>query len=180
MPIKNFDEFDKEYREKCFYSWYSAGCPTDMKRAVPENENGKKPTNITLKRWARDEGWRARADAMDAEITIKIDSEIIERKKQDYMEMSNAGREMMKSALDYLKTEGFDTASAAVRGVIGGADMMAKYSRAVEMIDAITGKTDAQIQKEIYRLLGKTSADEDAIEVENVDSDDTEEDDHSD
>lgn len=172
---KNIDEFDKEYREQCFYSWYSAGCPVNMRQAVPENSNGKKPTGTTLKRWARDDGWRARADAMDAELSIKIDTEIIERKKQDYLEMSNAGREMMKKALDYLKTDGFDTASAAVRAVIGGADMMAKYSRAVEMIDAVLGKTDAQIQKEIYRLLGKTTADDEVIDGNS----DTEEDDNS-
>ena len=177
MP-KTIEAFGKEYREACFYSWYSAGCPTTIKASIPEDENGKKPTNSTLKRWSRDDGWRERADAMDAQLSVAVDTEIIERKKQDYIELSETGRGLIKGAVDYLKEEGFDSASAAVRAIGLGADMVAKYSRAAEMIDSVTGKTDGQIEKEIMRLLGK-NANSDVIDAEPTEDDtedDTEED----
>ncbi len=160
------EAFDKEYRETCFYSWYSAGCPKVIRNAIPEAKDGRKPTSTTLMKWLRDDGWRQRADAMDAEMSITVDREIIERKKQDYLQMSETGRELLKTAMDYLKEEGFDTASAAVRAIAVGSEMVSKYSRAAEMVDAVLGKTDKQIEKEIYRLLGKNTMDESEI-VEN-------------
>lgn len=178
MP-QPIDAFDKEYREVCFYAWYSAGCPVSIKSAVPEDVKGRKPSNTTLSKWARDEGWKQRADAMDAQLSVTIDTEIIERKKQDYLELSQTGRELIKGATEYLKAEGFDSASAAVRAIGLGAEMVSKYSRAAEMIDSITGKTDKQIEKEIYRLLGKNTlvvddgvVEDSVIELEETDSED--------
>lgn len=152
------NDFNKDYRDVCFYSWYEAGCPINIRKTVPETEDGRKPTSTTLKRWMRDDGWRERADALDAQLSIQVDNEIIERKKQDYIELSETGRSLIKGAVDYLETEGYDSSSAAVRAVQVGADMLAKYSRAAEMIDSITGKSDSQIEREIFRLLGKNSA----------------------
>ena len=190
MPEAAVDLFDKEYRESCFYAWYSAGCPKIIRNAVPQAKDGRRPTSTTLQRWSRDDGWRQRADAMDAEMSLTVDREIIERKKQDYLEMSESGRTLLKSAMDYLKEEGFDSASSAVRAIAVGSEMVSKYSRAAEMVDAVLGKTDRQIEKEIYRLLGKNTMDDSEIvevadepepDLEDTDADsDTEEDNNSD
>ena len=182
MP-KTIDVFDKEYREACFYSWYSAGCPRGILSAIPEANDGRKPTLMTLQRWSRDDGWKERAEAMDAELSVMVDKDIIERKKQDYLELSETGRGLIKGAVDYLKAEGFDSASAAVRAIGLGAEMVAKYSQAAEMIESVVGKTDKQIEKEIFRLLGKNSDSEDIVEVEEEPKDedadsDSEEDDN--
>ena len=178
MP-QAIDVFDKDYREACFYSWYEAGCPTGMRKAVPPDKDGRKPTETTLKRWMRDDGWRERAEALDVQISVRVDNEIIERKKQDYLELSETGRELIKGAVDYLKTNGYDTAAAAVRAVSVGSELIAKYSRAAEMIDSITGMSEKQIEKEIFRLLGKNAQD-DVVDAEETNADsDTEEDDNA-
>jgi len=104
---------------------------------------------------------------MDAELSVKVDKDIIERKKQDYLQLSETGRGLITGAVEYLKKEGFDSASAAVRAIGLGADMVAKYSRAAEMIESVVDKTDNQITKEIMRLLGKNATeDEELIEAE--------------
>jgi hypothetical protein len=174
------ESFSKEYREACFYSWYSAGCPTVIKNSVPADTDGRTPSNNTLKRWSIDDGWRQRAEALDGEISLAVDRDIIERKKQDYIELSETGRELIKGGSDYLKEKGYDSASAAVRAIGLGADMVAKYSRAAEMIESVVGKTDRQIGREIERLLGK-EVEEDVEIIEEVDSADSdeEEDDNS-
>jgi hypothetical protein len=174
MP-NTIDAFEKEYREACFYSWYNAGCPSNIKDAVPEAEDGRKPTIVTLKRWARDEGWQARADDLDAQLALSIDTEIIQRKRQDYLDLAEHGRTVLTEAMGYLKEEGFDSAASAVRGISVGADMISKYSRAAEMVDAVLGKTDKQIEKEIFRLLDSHSADTEAEDVDEDEEDDNSE-----
>lgn len=185
MPEPIIEVFDKEYRDVCYYAWYSAGCPTNIRSAVPDAKDGRKPTNATLRRWFKDDGWRQRAESMDAELSLTVDRGIIERKREDYLALSETGRDLLKRAMDYLKEEGFDSASAAVRAISVGSEMVSKYSRAAEMVDAVLGKTDSQIEKEIYRLLGKNTFDESEVvetdnEVEEDADSDTEEDNNSD
>lgn len=167
-----FEKYSEEYKEECFYSWYSAGCPLHIKRTVPEYE-GRKPSTTTLAKWRKDNGWDERARVMDAEITLKVDADIIERKKQDYMELSETGRKLIKKGMAYFDENEFDTSAAAVSAIRVGSQLMAKYSQAAEMIESVFSKTDDQITKEIYKLIGKT----DSVEGEIVDDDSSEEED---
>lgn len=151
----NIEAFDKNYQDACFYAWYSAGCPRDLIKFVPPDKDGRKPSTPTILRWKNEFNWRQRADLLDAQASIEIDKQIIEQKKQDYKELAEHGRTILRNAMEYLDENGFDSAASAVRAIGLGADMVAKYSRAADMVDSVLNKTDKQITKDIMMLLGQ-------------------------
>lgn len=170
MQTKEVVIYSDDYRDQCFYAWYSAGRPRDIKDVIPVYTDGNKPTSATLQNWKRDMGWIQRADALDAQLSIQVDSEIIEQKKKDYMELAQTGRDIMLKAKNWLEDNDFDSSAAAVRAIGLGAEMIAKYSRAADMVDAVLGKTDKQITREILNLLGKSTDMEENTEEEVVDA----------
>lgn len=148
-------QYNHDYMEKCFYAWYNAGRPVEVIRYMPPFDDGNVPNKTTIYKWKKEGDWEQRADALDAQLSVQIDAQIIERKKQDYQFLAETGRDVLVKAKKYLLEEGFDSAASAVRAVGLGADMVAKYSRAAEMVDSIIGLSDKQLQKELHQLLSK-------------------------
>jgi len=152
------------YIDSVFFKWYEEGRNNRISARLPSFE-GEVPSSATIMKWRKKYDWDQRADALDAEVSLKLEKEAIELKAKAIKKLAKAGEELVDKGLEYLKEESFDTASAAVRAVIGGADMMSKFVGMGEFILGVSKMNDQQLTKEFYRLLGKNE-DADAIDAE--------------
>lgn len=152
----NIAKYPEDYIENAFFEWYKAGRSYQIADRLPEYD-GVKPTTMTLGAWRRKYDWDARADEMDAEVAARLEKEAIEQRAEAIKKLAQAGGEMVDMGLKYIKENGFDTASAAVRAVLGGADMVSKFVGMGEFVLGISRMNDAQLTREFYRLLGKAT-----------------------
>jgi hypothetical protein len=182
MPASNIQiDYPKEYIEACFAAWYRAGAPSlnvsdedvtvgsrRVMKSIPSIE-GRKPNIVTVGRWAVKYGWRERADILDAQVSIKLDKEVVEERVKILRKLAKAGESLLDKGLNYIEknsTPFADNPSAAVRAVVAGAQMIAQYAGAADRLSAIGGMTDKQLEREILSLLGtEKNEDDNTIDV---------------
>lgn len=171
------------YIDKCFYEWYKAGRPKfqslaggQVLRVLPVDEDGRKPNMSTIRMWMNKYDWESRADALDAQLSLKLDTEAIEAKAKLYDEIAGIGKDVMLRGKAFLDKDGFDTSAAALRAIFGGAELVAKFGTAADMLLSVAQMNDKQVEREIYRLLGKGENENDitAPAEDIIDADSTE------
>ncbi len=170
-------DYTKDYIEACFRAWYAAGSPgmgnvdgrpsvggSRVIKSLPPDENGRRPNIITVISWMTKYGWRERADALDAEVSIRLDRESVEKRIETLRTLAEAGKNLMEKGLAFITSGASfeDNPSAAVRAVVAGAEMQFKFAGAADRLSAITQMSDKQIEQKLLQLLGKESR-----EVEN-------------
>ena len=127
--------------------------------------------------------WQARADALDAEVSVRLDREAIEKRVSVLRDLADTGKTLMDKGVEYiLKNDNpfQDNPSAAVRAIVSGAEMQFKFASQADTLAVISQMSDKQIEKEILRLLGKPNNEDETVdaELEDIPSD-TEPDDNS-
>lgn len=122
------------------------------------------------------EGWIERADALDAEVSAKIDTEVIEARVTQLREMAELGKKLMNEGYEHIKANGFDSAAAAVRAVGLGGDMYFKYAAAADYIAKIGTMSNKQLETEIRKMLGRGEGEIIDGEMEDVDGNGSEDD----
>jgi hypothetical protein len=143
--------------------------------------DGRKPNIVTVGRWAVKYGWRERADVLDAQVSIRLEKEVVQERVQILRKLAKAGESLLDKGLDYIEKNSSpfaDNPSAAVRAVVAGAQMIAQYAGAADRLSAIGGMTDKQLEREILNLLG-TEKNEDENTVDAIAEDVLSEDDDS-
>jgi hypothetical protein len=79
--------------------------------------------------------------------------------------MAEAGESMLDEGLKYIKENKFDSSSAAVRAVMGGAEMMQSFVGMGEYILGMGRMSNDQLTKEMHRLLGKSENEDGIIDI---------------
>lgn len=171
--------YSDNYIESVFFLWYGAG--RDIRVSIPPSEEGNTPNPLTVAAWKRRYAWEERADVLDAEVSRKLEKQAVEKKAKAITKMAEAGEAMLDAGLRFIKeNDKFDTHSSAVRAVIGGADLLAQYAGIGEFI--MGRMNNAQLTKELYRLLGKNENEDGVVDVdatmENEDASDKSENDN--
>lgn len=158
-------QFTDEYKEKCFYSWYENKEKPRQKMldALPKDENGRTPGYQTIIAWRDNFGWIERADALDAEVSVRVENQLIKKTAKRYEQLAEVGEELMQMARDYLKAQGFDSAASAVRAIGLGGEMVSKYAGMADKISALSGMSNRQLEVFAQRLLGNQDKDENVI-----------------
>lgn len=175
--LSNTQDYDQNYIEACFRIWYQSGAPglktsngkataagAHIMKILPPAPDGRKPNIVTVDRWIDRYAWRERADALDAEVSVRLDKEAIEERIQTLKILAENGKTLKQKGLDYLNKGDnpfADNPSAAVRAIVAGSEMEFKYSGAANKLLIISQMSDDQVQKEILRLLGKESQEPD-------------------
>lgn len=166
--------YPDEYKEACFFHWYQYNRNKGklfVNDGFPDY-NGQTPEVHTVIKWKNEYGWVERADALDGEVSIRLEREAIDRKAEATKKLAKTGEELLDHGLRYIKENGFDNSSAAVRAIMGGAELMAKFTGMGDFLIAVTKMSDAQLTKEFHKLLGKNENDDTVIdaEIENGDN----------
>lgn len=176
------EQYSDDYKEACFYAWYKDGRNKFSKeggsyiqRIIPSTDNGRKPQSITVKKWYHELGWEQRADALDAELSKRLDEEAIAERAKLYTEIAEKGKELLQKGYDYIQENDFDTSASAVRAIGLGAEMIAKFGNAADILLAIHDMSNKQIMSEISKILGQSedeTIDADAEDIEAVEDSD--------
>ncbi len=168
-----YGAYSEEYIEACFYLWYQNNRSRGRMAAndgFPMADDGTPPPTLTtVYNWKKKYGWDERADALDAEVSINMEKDAIQKKIDATKKLVKTGEEMIEKGMAHIKQQGFDSSSAAVRAVLGGAELVSKFVGMGEMMMAIAQMNDKQLTKELYRLMGKSDEVIDA-EAEDADS----------
>jgi hypothetical protein len=178
--------YSDDYKESCFYIWYKNGRPKLGARngskiipLMPFDETGSRPTLVTIKTWMTNDNWEQRADALDAQVSIRLDEEAIASRIDTLRTLAQNGRDLKDKGLGYLKSKDSpfeNNPSAAVRAIVAGSEMEFKYAGAADMLANIAGMSDRQLDKELARLLGKNENEIIEAETEDATTDTEEED----
>lgn len=171
------EQYSDDYKEACFYAWYKDGRNKFSKeggayiqRIIPTAENGRKPQSTTIKKWYHEYGWEQRADALDAELSKRLDEEAIAERAKIYTEIAEKGKELLQKGYDYIQENNFDTSASAVRAIGLGAEMIAKFGNAADILLAIHDMSNKQIISEISKILSQSDSDTIDAELEEADS----------
>jgi hypothetical protein len=171
-------EYPDDYKEACFFSWYSAGHPSvkqsntaKILRLLPEAPDGRKPNLTTVKRWMVDNDWYSRADDLDAQASLVLEREAVEKRVETLRKLAEYGEKLAAAGMSYIEKNPqpfADNVASAVRAIVSGSEMIFKYAGAADRLAAINQMSDKQIEREILALLGKEQDDDDEIEVEST------------
>lgn len=165
---QQYSHFSPEYIEACFFAWYeNKGKSKKLNDGFPPDSDGNIPSTATVRAWITKYGWQERADVLDAEVSMQLERDAVQRKAEATRKLAEVGQKLVDKGIEYLENESFDSASAAVRAITAGADMMAKYVGMGDLIIALSKMNDAQLTREFYKLLGKGG---DSITVEQVET----------
>lgn len=109
--------YPDDYPEKCFQFWYAAGKPSLNRKLCQQlpKVDGRTPNIRTIMDWARNYNWKGRAEDLDVKALQLSDQNLLSRKVKMLDEIAKDAEKIQKKALDYLMTEGFDSAASAVQ-----------------------------------------------------------------
>lgn len=161
------EHFSDSYREETFALWYEGGKKISDRfcNTLPE-EHGKRPTPKTVEKWRDNYGWLQRADIVDAELSSRLQTEIIDKRIRMYEEHSKIADELIKKGRDFLKNEALKDSSDAIRAIALGVEIEKASIGQAEVGRKLLTMTDEQLNKELEKLIGKPKALPDIIDVE--------------
>lgn len=163
MTIPSYTE---DYIEQCFFVWYQGNRGRGRLHAadgLPPSNDGNIPAITTILEWRSKYGWDERADALDAEVSMRLEKDAIEKKAETIKKVVAMLEDAVLKASEQIKKDGFDTSAAAVRMLLGGSEELVRLVGTGELLLAVSKMNDQQLTKEFYHLLGK---DDNVIDVE--------------
>ena len=156
------------YKEQAFYLWYDNDkCPiTRLAELLPKNPDGRSPGSIVLTQWQNEFGWKERADALDADVSRKLDEDVINKRATMYARLAEIGQFEAEEGYRYLKEHGITKEDTALRAIADGALLQQRTVGQAEAWQKIATMTDEQIVKELERLTGRTQKKEFDVDAE--------------
>jgi hypothetical protein len=160
--------YTDDYIEQAFYVWYDSNkCGSHkLVNLLPKTEDGNSPARMVIERWIHEKGWIERADALDAEISRKLDDEVINKRMEMYKEHAEVGEMLIAKGKKYLEENGITQAPDAIRAITSGVDIRVASVGKAEAWQKISTMTNEQLDKELYRLTGKTQKKENEFDIE--------------
>jgi len=150
-------DYPEEYIEQIFYLYYenSRKVGDVFISKIPDTSDGKKPRKETVLNWVKTRGWVERADALDAEASMKMDEKVIQRRMAMFKKHEEVGTELMEKGLEYLKENGISTDAAAIRAIDLGITTRVASTGMAEVFIKISKMPNDALNAELQKLLGK-------------------------
>ena len=164
--------FQQDYIEQIFYVWFEGGRSVGNKlvSTIPTDNEGRKPSQTTIKDWVVLHGWVERADALDAEVSRSLDQLMIDKRRKMYEEAVQVANELTQKGRDFLNETGIKTDATAVRAIELGLSTKRTSVGASEAFAKISKMSDEEVAKELEKLLGKPSTNLDDIVEGTIDT----------
>lgn len=151
-------EYPEEYAERIFYLWYDGGrkLTNSFLNILPKSPDGRIPAKATLISWINTRGWTERADALDGEISLALDNEVIEKRKEMYRKQVEIADELVKKGMEFLnnKDNGIKTDASAIRAIDLGLSTQRVSTGMAESYAKISKMSDEQLNNELQKLIG--------------------------
>ena len=111
-------QFSDAYKINCRAIWYANGCPSPQKlidlNILPLDERGQAPGASSLRHWVEEEGWHQWKDALNAELSMRTEDELLNDKVALIKEQLAQNNEIRNKAFQDIKEKPFDSSAAAV------------------------------------------------------------------
>ena len=161
-------KYSDAYKEACFFVWYQNRGKTKFHAndGFPPSDDGKIPSLTTVLKWRNGLGWVERADAMDGEVSRNMEKDAIKMKAEAIKKLAKVAETIVDEGVQFIKENKFDSSSAAVRAILGGAELMARFTGVGELMLSIGKMSDSQVEKEFYHLLGKNENEDGIVDAE--------------
>ena len=159
------ETYSDQYKEQTFILWYDGNRKISNKFAnsLPEDEQGQRPTFKTIEKWRDEFGWMQRADALDGELSRKLQDEVINKRIKMYEEHVEVSNSLIAKGKDYLENHPIDDMADALKAISLGVEIQRVSVGQIELGQKILRMSDEQLNREIYKLMGKSDELEDEI-----------------
>ena len=159
------ETYSDQYKEQTFILWYDGNRKISNKFAnsLPEDEQGQRPTFKTIEKWRDEFGWMQRADALDGELSRKLQDEVINKRIRMYEEHVEVSNSLIAKGKDYLENHPIDDMADALKAISLGVEIQRVSVGQIELGQKILRMSDEQLNREIYKLMGKSDELEDEI-----------------
>jgi hypothetical protein len=162
--------YDQIYIKECFNAWYLNGRPTapkDILAVIPVyGPTGGKPTGFMLKKWMIDGFWDVQADEMDAKAMILVDDALVNKKAEMLRRHQKDAETLAEKALSYLKTDGFDSSSAAVQAYFRATEEQRKTAGFSDLLEKLDKMSNNDVENEIISKFNRIKENDQIIELE--------------
>lgn len=173
--VSVYSSYTPEYIKKCMTFWYANGRvkgDTKIQKLFEENklvdEHGRVPSTAMIGRWREEYMWDAWADEMDAKVMTLVENDLVLQKSKMLKEQAVAGYELWKEGLKYIKSEGFDSSSAAVQAVVRGTELERTARGIGETLEKLSKMSDADLTDAIMKELQRASASGQVVDAEEI------------
>ena len=147
------------YKEDLFLIWYRKGRPSAklFYNLCPENKDGQKPAQNTLKRWISSE-FKARAKILDDAVHKQLEVRLVNEKVEMLDRHAALGEKMQQMGADWLLNHKDElTASVAVRLLVEGWRIERESSGIPAAIEKIVSMTDEELLGEVEDLINAST-----------------------
>ena len=142
--------------------------------SLPPDENGNVPSFKAIEKWRDSYGWLERADAMDVEVSRRFQDEAVSKRIKMYEEHVEVSNKLIEKGKAFLVDHPIDEMSDALKAISLGVEIQRASVGQIELGQKILGMSDAQLLKELTKLLGKPENKSEFIdaETEEIETDD--------
>jgi hypothetical protein len=160
--------YTDDYIEQAFYIWYRNNKCGSHKliNLLPKTDAGNSPARMVIERWLIERGWKERADALDAEVSMKLDIEVIDERTAMYKRLAEIGREETEMGYTFLKEHGIQKEENALRAISDGTALQQRAVGGAEFLQKVLTMSNEQLDKELLKLTGKTPKMENEFDVD--------------
>lgn len=168
--------YTDEYKEKCFYAWYSAGRPVGLTllEIIPEDAYGRRVTTTKLHEWRKFRGWELRADDLDAQVSLEVEKLAVREKVEMFQEHTEISQQLRQLGLQYFLDEDgnldptkIDSSNVALRLVVQGIRIERESRGIADAIMQVAKLSDGKLLTTIDTLM-KGMTPEEAAELEEI------------
>ncbi len=158
------ETYSDQYKEQTFILWYDGNRKISNKFAnsLPEDEKGQRPTFKTIEKWRDEYGWMQRADALDGELSRQLQDEVINKRIRMYEEHVEVSNSLIAKGKAYLENHPIDEMADALKAISLGVEIQRVSVGQIELGQKILRMSDEQLNREIYKLMGKSDELEEA------------------
>lgn len=173
--MANISNYSDQYVETIFFMWYENGrkLTTALANSFPPSPSGDTPSIQTVQEWKRKYGWIERADALDADLSTRLQEEVIEKRIQMYEKHTKIADALIEKGEAYLMEHQLDSSSDAIKMIDLGIEIQRVSVGQVELGRKILTMTDSQLDRELLKLIGKpeTPDDEFIVDADTIEED---------
>jgi hypothetical protein len=154
--------YTDDYIEQSFYVWYDNNkCGSHkLVNLLPKNDDGNSPARMVIERWMHEKGWRERADALDAQVSMELDKKVIDKRTAMWERLAEIGEQEAEMGFQFLKEHGIQKEETALRAISDGTTLQQKAVGGAELWQRLTSMTEEQLNKELLKLTGKAPKNE--------------------
>lgn len=167
------DEYSDSYKFTCRAIWYAYGCPSPNKlvemKVLPPNEQGVTVDANSLRHWRENEAWTQWKDVMDAEVSIRVEKDLVNDRIAIIKEQLEQTRQVRNSAYNDIKDGNYDSSASAVSAFFKASEAERGLMQIEKVIEDLAKMQTVDVRKRMKELAeraGATIVDADVEETE--------------